>query len=189
MPDKSQFINEPQQNAINLRKMARLVLAAFVLTFIASRAIVFLIMTRRIPDLYIYFGGTHVHHLNFGIFLLAGIGAYLVFTSPSSRKRSVAAVLYGIGLALTFDEFGMWLHLGGGYWQRTSFDAVLILTAMLGLVAYTPPLKKFRPSNWTVLAFMLLAIAIFAFIVFKSFQFAGKHISPELKKIESSGPK
>ena len=41
-----------------------------------------------------------------------------------------------IGLGLTFDEFGMWLHLGGLYWQRASFDAVTVISAMLALVAY-----------------------------------------------------
>jgi hypothetical protein len=35
-------------------------------------------------------------------------------------------------MALTFDEFGMWLHLGGSYWQRASFDAVVCYQVFLG---------------------------------------------------------
>ena len=35
------------------------------------------------------------------------------------------AALMMLAMALTFDEFGMWLHLGGSYWQRASFDAVI----------------------------------------------------------------
>ena len=68
---------------------------------------VFLIVSRRIPDVYPHLGGTHVHHLNYGI--------------------GRAATLYGVGLALTFDEFGLWLHLGGGYWQRASFAAPIMI--------------------------------------------------------------
>jgi len=40
---------------------------------------------------------------------------------------TLAALVYGVGLALTFDEFGMWVHLGGPYWQRASFDAVVLI--------------------------------------------------------------
>src|SRR5688572_30741649 len=87
--------------------MARRVLAAFVGTFVAARVVVFLIMSRRVPDLFLHVGGTHVHHLNYGIFLLSGVGAYLLFGRPAGRRLSAAAVAYGVGLALTFDEFGM----------------------------------------------------------------------------------
>ena len=111
----------------NRRPVARLVLVVFLITFIFTRILVFLIMNRTFPDLFIYVGGTHVHHLNLGIFLLSGVGAYLLFARPKDRSAKGAAVLYGIGLALTFDEFGMWLHLGGGYWQRASFDAITVV--------------------------------------------------------------
>src|SRR5438105_2303516 len=104
--------------------LARLVLAAVVVAFVAARVLVLLIMTHRIPDLFFHVGGTHVHHLNYGIFLLSGIGAYLLFVRPTGTPEGVSAIMYGIGLGLTFDEFGMWLHLGGPYWQRASFDAV-----------------------------------------------------------------
>ena len=98
----------------NRRHVARLVLVVFLITFTVTRILVFLIMNRTFPDLFIYMGGTHVHHLNLGIFLLAAIGGYLLFVRPKGRKAKRAAALYGIGLALTFDEFGMWLHRGGG---------------------------------------------------------------------------
>ena len=40
--------------------MARLVLFSFLLTFIASRVTVYLIMARTIPDLYLHLGGNHI---------------------------------------------------------------------------------------------------------------------------------
>src|SRR5687768_14604617 len=120
------------------RRLARPILVAFLFTFIAVRVLVFLIVSRRIPDVYLSLGGTHVHHLNYGIFLLSGIGAYLLMGHPGPRGLRWSSVLYGIGLALTFDEFGLWLHLGGSYWQRASFDAVLVVAALLGLAAIAP---------------------------------------------------
>jgi hypothetical protein len=94
------------------RHLARLTLIAFLFTFIASRTLVILIMTRRIPDLFLHLGGTHVHHLNYGIFLLSTVAGVLLFARLNDRQRSVCALAYGVGMALTFDEFGMWLHLG-----------------------------------------------------------------------------
>ena len=84
--------------------------------------------------MFLHVGGTHVHHLNYGIILLSAAGAFLIFARPAGRRLSAAAVFYGIGLALTFDEFGMWLHLGGPYWQRASFDAVIVISAVLAHV-------------------------------------------------------
>lgn len=109
--------------------LARIVFFVFLLTFMLARIVVFLIMSRRIPDLFLYMGGTHIHHLNYGIFLLAGLGAFLLFDKPQGRGLQVAAVVYGVGMALTFDEFGMWVRLGGSYWQRASVDAVGVLAA------------------------------------------------------------
>jgi hypothetical protein len=52
-----------------LRHLARLTFVAFLPTFIASRTLVILIMAREMPDLFLHMGGTHVHRLNYGIFL------------------------------------------------------------------------------------------------------------------------
>ena len=109
-------------NTPESRQIARRILTAFLFTFVAARVTVFLIISRRIPDLYLHLGGTHIHHLNYGIFLLSGVGAYLLFARPHGRTLLGVAVLYGIGLALTFDEFGLWLHLGGSYCPRCYKD-------------------------------------------------------------------
>src|SRR5437868_10713890 len=116
------------------RHLARLTFVAFLFTFIASRTLVILIMARRMPDLFLHLGGTHVHHLNYGIFLLSTIAAVLLFAEMNEARRAICAIVYGIGMALTFDEFGMWLHLGGSYWQRASFDAVIVLLSIFGLI-------------------------------------------------------
>jgi hypothetical protein len=113
--------------------LARRALFGFILTFIASRTVVFLIMAQRMPNLYFFLRGTHVHHLNYGIFLLAGVAGFLLFCTPGQAAVRIAALVYGIAMALTFDEFGMWLHLGGSYWQRASVDAIIVVAAVLCL--------------------------------------------------------
>src|ERR1700735_4576759 len=101
-------------------KLARLTLLSFILTFVMSRVFVFLIMAKEMPNLYFFMHGTHVHHLNYGIFLLALVCGYSVFRRPTGRAAEITALLYGAAMGLTFDEFGMWLALGGGYWERAS---------------------------------------------------------------------
>lgn len=152
------------------RHLARIVFVSFLLVFILARVIVFLIMSQRIPDLFIYARGTHIHHLNFGIFLLAVVGAYLLFRSPTGRSAEAAAAVYGMGMALTFDEFGMWLHLGGSYWQRASWDAVIVVSAIFAIIGFAPSVKRFRPSHWLVTAAIAFAVIIFFFMFFRTFR-------------------
>ncbi len=165
---------EPQQPAFY--SLARVVLVAFLLTFILARLVVFLIILRKIPDIFLHIGGTHIHHLNYGIFLLSAVGAYLLFKRPVGKELTISACLYGIGLALTFDEFGMWLHLGGSYWQRASWDAAGVLAALLALVAFAPSLKRFRAHHWLFTVILIILIIIFFLMLNRSFHFAQKHI-------------
>src|SRR5256885_6860344 len=69
-----------------VRHLARLTFIAFLLTFVISRVCVILIMTRKMPNLFFHAGGTHVHHLNYGIFLLSLTAAVLLF-APWPRER------------------------------------------------------------------------------------------------------
>ena len=168
-------MNELQQESSAgsiFHRRARWILTSFLFTFMAARIIVFLIVSRRIPDIYLHLAGTHVHHLNYGIILLSGVGAYLLLGQPTSRALLWASLLYGIGLALTFDEFGMWLHLGGSYWQRASFDAIVVIAAFLGLIVSRPHLSKFRPRHWVTVAALAPVALIFAVMLVDSFRYA-----------------
>jgi hypothetical protein len=170
------------------RRLARIVFLTFLLTFIASRLLVILIMGRMIPDLFLHMGGTHVHHLNYGIVLLSTVGGILLFCRPTPREHWWCAVAYGFSLALTFDEFGMWLHLGGGYWQRASFDAVIVIASLFGLLAFAPPLERMRAHHWVTGVIVLAATVLFYVMLFKSLDYAGHRIGPRLERLEQSGP-
>ena len=169
-------------------RLARLVFAAFLLTFVAARILVLLIMTRRMPDLFLHVGGTHVHHLNYGIFLLAGVGAYLIFVRPNETALRIIAIVYGVGLALTFDEFGMWLHLGGAYWQRASFDAIVVIGSLLGLLAYAPSVARFRTRQWLIATVIVSLLIVFCLLTSHSIRNEESILKNKIRSIESQSP-
>ncbi len=179
---------EDTGNALDVSHLARLVLVAFLVTFAGARITVFLIMSRTIPDLYVHIGGTHIHHLNYGIFLLSGLGGYLLFGNPTGRKREISAVVYGIGMGLTFDEFGMWVHLGGAYWQRASWDAVTVIGAVFALLAFASTIKRFRPRHWLTGIILACILTAFSILLHRSVAYAGKEMKPRIQKIESNAP-
>jgi len=164
------------------------VLLAFLFTFLTARVLVYLIMARRIPNMYAHAGGTHVHHLNYGIFLLTFVGAYLIFGEPKGWLLSLTSILYGVAVALTFDEFGMWLHLDTTYWQRGSFDAVTVIAAVLGLMSAAPAIDRFRPRHWITTAFLLVLLGGFAYLLVDGANHLGRRIGPSFQRLEESGP-
>jgi hypothetical protein len=171
-----------------VRALARVVFTVFLLTFIISRVLVILIMAHKVPDLFLHMGGTHVHHLNYGIFLLCTVAGVMLFFQLSERERWWCAVAYGFSLALTFDEFGMWLHLGGGYWQRASYDGIIVVGSLFGMLAFFPPLARMRAHHWITGSVTILATLLFYILLFKSLDFADKRVTPRLEHLEESGP-
>ncbi len=179
----------PEHNKLpraQAHKLARVALFGFIVTFIIARACVFLIMSHRMPNLYFFMQGTHVHHLNYGIFLLAAVGGYSVFRRPVGRTAELTALVYGFAMALTFDEFGMWLHLGGSYWQRASVDVVIIISALFAFVAYARSIVRYESRHFW--AFFTLAVAVvgFGWVLLAAGNRVGELMGPTLHDLESS---
>ncbi len=181
----SQPVNtEPTIHRETAHRLARRALFGFIVTFVLARVFVLLIMSKAMPNMYFFLHGTHVHHLNYGIFLLAAVGGFSVFRRPTGRAAEITALFYGVAMGLTFDEFGMWLHLGGSYWQRASVDAVIVVAALFGLVAFARSVEKFEARHFR--AFLVLATMLVGFGV--ALYSAGTHlgnvVGPELHNLE-----
>jgi hypothetical protein len=111
------------------------ILVYFLATFAIIRALVYAWTYGYIPELSLVIKGVEIHHFNFGIFILAIVG-YLLLITEKEKSRLKLAKIYGIGLALAFDEFGMWLHLADNYWLRQSYDAIIIISVIFLNIVY-----------------------------------------------------
>ncbi len=83
-------------------------------------------------------GGTHMHHMVPGVILMVvcGILGFSTLTNGEVAYELVA-IFFGVGAALTLDEFAMIFHLKDVYWTeagRTSVDAMLMGVALAGLL-------------------------------------------------------
>jgi hypothetical protein len=136
------------------RPHRRLFLASvsFFLTFLGVRLLVASITHHVGPFGYVEMGGRHIHHLVWGILLLliSGYGTLAeVGTGDSSLSILASRLLalgYGIGAALTLDEFALWLNLDpAAYWSRQgreSIDAVVLFGASLAIGTWGAPLFR-----------------------------------------------
>ncbi len=123
------------------KKIPFIILVYFSATFILVRTAVYAWIYNIIPEINIFIKGIEIHHLNFGIFILA-ITGFLSLISKKDVNRVKIAKIYGIGLALAFDEFGMWLHLENNYWLRPSYDGIIIITVALLNIIYLNDMWK-----------------------------------------------
>ena len=177
---------EPTIHRETAHRLARRALFGFIVTFVLARVFVFLIMSKTMPNMYFFMHGTHVHHLNYGIFLLAMVGGYSIFRRPIGRTAEITALLYGMAMGLTFDEFGMWLHLGGSYWQRASVDAVIVVMAFFGLISFARSLKRFEKRHFWAAIIMLVVLIGFAVVLYIAGNRLGDVVGPTLQNLESA---
>lgn len=82
-------------------------------------------------------GGTHIHHLVWGIIVILIFGWIGVTQELESPWAQLVPIGFGIGAGLTMDEFALWLNLRDVYWEkegRRSIDAVIVVVAATGLL-------------------------------------------------------
>jgi hypothetical protein len=131
---------------------------AFLFTFVGVRALVWLIMHDVGPFQWVMVRGRHIHHLVWGILILLLVGyGWLMDLGHSHSPLSIffsrlMAVGYGVGAALTLDEFAIWLALEpDAYWSasgRLSIDAVLLFGSLLAVGAGGAPFFRAFGRLW-----------------------------------------
>jgi hypothetical protein len=141
------------------RPRRRLFLAAvsFFVTFLGVRLLVWAIVHHVGPFGWVMVGGHHIHHLVWGILLLLLVGYMELaeFGTGSSRSSIFASrlisICFGMGAALTLDEFALWLNLSAdAYWTRQgreSIDAVILFGALLAIGAWGAPIWTRRSQH------------------------------------------
>ena len=128
-----------------------LVCAAFLITFGVTRGVTHTFRRRQsflARKVHrgggIQIGNLHVHHLVAGILLLLFTG-YIGTSEERLRSRDRLALLYGMGAALTLDEFALWLRLEDVYWARQgrdSIDAVVLAAAAFTVAGLGQPFLR-----------------------------------------------
>ena len=122
---------------------------SFLITFVGVRILVHRIVNHAGHFQWVVVRGTHIHHLVWGILILLFVGyGWLLDLGRSHSATSIflsrlMSVSYGVGAALTLDEFSIWLNLEpDAYWSREgrlSIDAVVLFGALLAVGAWGAP--------------------------------------------------
>ena len=121
------------------RQPELLFFVAFLATFGICRFITHAIRAdaKWFPGKDLSVGGTHIHHMVWGILTVLLVGWIGIAFEPPSPWRDLLAVAFGIGAGLTMDEFALWLNLEDVYWSekgRQSVDAVIVCACISGLM-------------------------------------------------------
>ena len=131
----------------------RLFLASlgFFVSFGVTRLITHASRDEWLPMMRIQVRDTHVHHLVWGILMLLGVGYGWILAAGRNGRGTPHtagrwfALLYGVGAALTLDEFALWLNLKDVYWEkegRASIDAVALFGGLISVGLWGGPFLR-----------------------------------------------
>src|SRR5260370_40888068 len=123
----------------------------FFVAVAVVRILTFLIHNEIGPFHDIQMRGRHIHHLVWGILLLllTGYGWLLEAGTGARGSRTwagrIMSMAYGVGAALTLDEFALWLNLRDVYWERegrASFEALALFAGALAIAVFGGPFLR-----------------------------------------------
>ena len=127
------------------RRVAMRTLAAFLATFVLLRLITATLHFGWWPGGPFHYvvtkGGLHIHHLFWGVLLLMVTGFMALATRDPAWHLRIA-VIFGIALGLTLDEFAMLLRLADVYWSPEGVESVkasAVAAALLAVYAFGQP--------------------------------------------------
>lgn len=136
---------------------------SFLFTFVGVRILVHRIVNHEGRFQWVMVRGHHVHHLVWGILILLLVGyGWLMDLGRSHSPLSIffsrlMSVGYGVGAALTLDEFALWLDLEpSAYWSdqgRLSIDAIILFGSLLAVGAWGAPFFAGIQRMWSKRAY------------------------------------
>jgi hypothetical protein len=130
---------------------------SFLFTFVGVRILVHRIVNHESHFQWVVVRGMHIHHLVWGILILLLVGyGWLLDLGRSHSPLSIffsrlMSVSYGVGAALTLDEFSIWLDLDpDAYWSqgRLSIDAIILFGSLLAVGAWGAPFFRGLNALW-----------------------------------------
>ena len=131
---------------------------SFLLTFVGVRILVRRIVHHEGHVQWVVLHGHHIHHLVWGILILLLVGyGWLMDLGRSHSQFSIffsrlMSVGFGVGAALTLDEFSIWLNLEpDSYWSsegRLNIDAIILFGALLAVGAWGAPFFRGLHILW-----------------------------------------
>jgi hypothetical protein len=141
------------------RRRMFLASVSFFITFLGVRLLVSLVIHNHGPFEWVTVRGLHIHHLVWGILILLLVGyGWLLDLGRSHSPLSIffsrlMSVSYGVGAALTLDEFALWLNLEpDAYWSRAgrlNIDAVILFGSILAVGAWGAPFFRGLQRMWS----------------------------------------
>jgi len=140
------------------RRRMFLASVSFLFTFVGVRILVHRIVNHEGHAQWVIVHGHHIHHLVWGILILLLVGyGWLMDLGRSHSPLSIflsrlMSVSYGVGAALTLDEFALWLDLEpSAYWSdqgRLSIDAIILFGSILAVGAWGAPFFAAMQTMW-----------------------------------------
>jgi hypothetical protein len=131
---------------------------SFLITFVGVRILVHRIVNHEGHFQWVVVRGMHIHHLVWGILILLLVGyGWLLDLGRSHSRLSIfmsrlMSVSYGVGAALTLDEFALWLNLEpDAYWSssgRVSIDAIILFGSLLAVGTWGAPFFRGIKRLW-----------------------------------------
>jgi|GEM_PF-4260784 hypothetical protein len=115
------------QEMDNLR-LRMIILFIFLLTFFIARFYVVLFRPDIDPVYGLWIRGFRIHHFVIGVLLLMASGGIGLLSRD--RWKMIGGMLYGAGLGLTIDEFGL-LITSGDYWSSISYTLFVLLSLII----------------------------------------------------------
>jgi len=110
---------------------------AFGISVGISRAIVLDVEKGKAIFGYLYIKGYHIHHFYWGILLLISSSWLALIRYKRMHRRvfkGIASIMFGGGLGLVTDEFGLLLTMEfgikGNYWAPQSYYAIGVTSAI-----------------------------------------------------------